>query len=73
MGFAMFRTLPLVTKLVLAIGLVLVIGLGVGTVVISAKSGADTDALSFQAGEELGKYHAATVERRLNDAMDITA
>ncbi|CAO3361903.1 methyl-accepting chemotaxis protein [Azospirillum palustre] len=68
----MFKKLPLVTKLVLAIGLVMTIGLGAGSVVISVKSGADTDALSFQVGEELGKYHAATVERRLNDALDIS-
>jgi len=68
----MFKKLPLVTKLVLAIGLVLVIGLGGGSVVISVKSGADTDELSFQVGEELGKYHAAAVERRLNDAMDVS-
>jgi methyl-accepting chemotaxis protein len=68
----MFKKLPLVTKLVLAIGFVLLVGLSLGTVVISAKSGADTDALSFQAGEELGKYHAATVERRLNEAMNIS-
>ncbi|WP_042692681.1 methyl-accepting chemotaxis protein [Azospirillum sp. B506] len=68
----MFKTLPLVTKLVLAIGLVLLVGLSVGTVVISAKSGSDTDALSFEVGEALGKYHAATVERRLNEAMSIS-
>ncbi|MBP2297702.1 methyl-accepting chemotaxis protein [Azospirillum picis] len=68
----MFKTLPLVTKLMLAIGLVLVVALGAGSVVISVKSGADTDTLSFQVGEELGKYHAATVERRLNDALDIS-
>ncbi|KAA0596667.1 methyl-accepting chemotaxis protein [Azospirillum lipoferum] len=68
----MFKKLPLVTKLVLAIGFVLLVGLGLGTVVISAKSGADTDALSFEVGEELGKFHAATVERRLNEAMNIS-
>jgi hypothetical protein len=68
----MFKKLPLVTKLVLAIGFVLLVGLSLGTVVISAKSGEDTDALSFQAGEELGKYHAATVERRLNEAMNVS-
>ncbi|WP_372400364.1 methyl-accepting chemotaxis protein [Azospirillum sp. HJ39] len=68
----MFGKLPLVTKLVLAIGLVLVIGLGAGTVGISAKGGADTDALSFKAGDELGRYHSAVVERRLNDALGIS-
>ncbi|BAI75871.1 methyl-accepting chemotaxis protein (plasmid) [Azospirillum sp. B510] len=68
----MFKKLPLVTKLVLAIGLVLVVGLGAGTLVISSKSGADTDALSFKVGDELGRYQAATVERRLNDALDIS-
>ena len=68
----MFKKLPLVTKLVLAIGFVLLVGLSLGTVVISAKSGEDTDALSFQVGEELGKYHAALVERRLNEAMNIS-
>ncbi len=68
----MFKKLPLVTKLVLAIGVVLLVGLGVGTVVISARSGADTDALSFRVGDELGRYHAETVERRLNDAMNIS-
>ncbi|WP_236784032.1 cache domain-containing protein, partial [Azospirillum humicireducens] len=68
----MFKKLPLVSKLVLAIGLVLAVGLGVGTVVISSKSGADTDALSFKVGDELGKYHAEVVERRLEDALDVS-
>jgi len=68
----MFKKLPLVTKLALTIGLVILIGFGAGVVAITARSGADTNALSFQVGEELGSRYAVSVERDLNDAMDLS-
>ncbi|WP_245593548.1 methyl-accepting chemotaxis protein [Azospirillum halopraeferens] len=46
--------------------------MGFGVVLITAKSGADTDALSLREGEQIGHRYAVTVERQLNDAMDIS-
>jgi methyl-accepting chemotaxis protein len=68
----MFKKLPLVTKLILAIIVVLVTGLGVGIVAITESSGESTDTLSLEVGQRLGEYHGAMVERRLNDAMDVS-
>ncbi|MBP7336454.1 methyl-accepting chemotaxis protein [Niveispirillum sp.] len=68
----MFKKLPLVTKLILAIIIVLVVGLGAGIVAITESSGESTDTLSLEVGKQLGQYHGAVVERRLNDAMDLS-
>ncbi|HYH19403.1 MAG TPA: methyl-accepting chemotaxis protein [Azospirillum sp.] len=65
-----FGKFSLVTKLLVVIGLVTTIGLGAGVMVITAKSGAETDTLSFREGEQLGHRYAAMVQRQLNDAMD---
>jgi methyl-accepting chemotaxis protein len=68
----MFKNLSLITKLLLVIGLVTVLGFGVGVMLITAKSGADTDALSFREGEQLGYRYAEMVQGQLNDGMDIS-
>ncbi len=68
----MFKKLPLVTKLILTITIVLVVGLGAGLVAITEKAGKHTDALSYKVGEGIGQHNAALVERRLNDAMDVS-
>ncbi|HEY0835470.1 MAG TPA: methyl-accepting chemotaxis protein [Azospirillum sp.] len=65
-----FGRFSLVTKLLVVIGLVTTVGLGAGVMAVTAKSGADTDALSFREGEQLGHRYAAVVQRQLNDAMD---
>ena len=49
-----YKKISLTTKLILAIGLVMVVGLGVGVIAITTKSGADTNALSFREGEQFG-------------------
>lgn len=68
----MLKRLPLVTKLILAIIIVLMIELGIGLVGITSKSGEHTDGLSLEVGEGVGQLNAALVERRLNDAMDVS-
>ena len=68
----MFRKLSLVTKLLLVIGLVTVVGLGAGVVVIGDKSGAATKSLAFREGEQLGYRYAEAVKRQMNDAMDLS-
>nr|WP_153203957.1 methyl-accepting chemotaxis protein [Niveispirillum sp. SYP-B3756] len=62
----------MVTKLLLAISGVLIIGLGAAIFAITESSGEHTDKLSFEVGEKIGRYNAAQVERQLNDAMDIS-
>ncbi|SNR95393.1 MULTISPECIES: methyl-accepting chemotaxis protein [unclassified Azospirillum] len=68
----MFKRFPLVTKLLLAISAVLVLGLGVAIFAITESSGEHTDRLALEVGEKVGRYNAAQVERQLNDAMDIS-
>jgi methyl-accepting chemotaxis protein len=68
----MIKKISLTTKLILAISLVMVVGLGVGVIAITTKSGTDTNALSFREGEQLGYRYAERVQRQLNDAMDVS-
>ncbi len=68
----MFKKLSLVTKLLLVIGLVTVIGLGAGVVVIGNKSGQATKELAFREGEQVGRRYAEAVQRQINDAMDLS-
>ncbi|MFV3128520.1 methyl-accepting chemotaxis protein [Niveispirillum sp. KHB5.9] len=68
----MLKRLPLVTKLVLAIAAVLIVGLTAGLLAITDTSGDHTDKLSLEVGEGIGQHNAALVERRLNDAMDVS-
>src|SRR3954452_15238617 len=68
----MFGKLPLVARLLLVIGLVTIVGLGSGVVAISSMSGAQTDALSYREGTQLGYRYAEMVQRQLNDAMNVS-
>ncbi|BAI75185.1 methyl-accepting chemotaxis protein (plasmid) [Azospirillum sp. B510] len=67
----MLRRLPLVTKLVLTIGVVVILGFTIGGTVITTRSGADTDRLSVRIGEEIGTRHAAMIERHLSEAIGL--
>ena len=68
----MIKKISLTTKLIIAISLVMVVGLGAGVIAITTKSGTDTNALSFREGEQLGYRYAEMVQRQLNDAMDVS-
>ncbi len=67
----MITRLPLVTKLVLTIGVVVMLGFAIGGTVITTKSGADTDRLSLRIGEEIGSRYAAMIERHLSEAIGL--
>ncbi len=70
-GGTVFKRFPLVTKLLLAIASVLLIGLGGAIIAITESSSQHIDKLSLEVGEKVGRYNAAQVERQINDAMDI--
>lgn len=68
----MFNKLSLVAKLLLGIALVTVAALGLGIWAITARTQQTTEALAYQGGEQIAHRYAAVVERKLNEAMDLS-
>ena len=66
----MLKSMSLVTKLLLVIALVTVVGLSAGIVAITAKSGSEIETVAFREGDQIGHHYAELVQRQLNDAMD---
>lgn len=65
----MAKKLTLSTKLLGLTGLVTAIGLGVGILAVTQKSGSVTQEISYREGDEVGKRSAVLVEDILGDAL----
>ena len=67
----MFQMKSLVFKQIIVTVMVTIVGLAIGIVAITTKSGGDIETLAFRTGEQLGHRYGQMVEARLNSAMDV--